>query len=96
VASFVIRCATKVDKRRDLRIAQARSPHAQATLQALQGQGANAQITREICRPPSAGTRWARLKAHDLPVQGPLWAALSTKNPAYRDTCYGDALPGPQ
>ncbi|MEI2691763.1 MAG: transaldolase [Anaerolineae bacterium] len=41
------------------------------------------------------GQRWARLVAQGARVQRPLWASTGTKNPAYPDTLYVDALIGP-
>src|SRR5262245_45491482 len=41
-----------------------------------------------------AGERWERLAAAGAHVQRPLWASTSTKNPAYPDTLYVDALVG--
>ncbi|NLE52109.1 MAG: bifunctional transaldolase/phosoglucose isomerase [Chloroflexi bacterium] len=41
------------------------------------------------------GPRWERLVAAGARVQRPLWASTSTKNPAYPDTYYVDALIGP-
>ena len=42
-----------------------------------------------------AGERWERLKAKGARVQRPLWASTSTKNKAYRDVMYIEALIGP-
>jgi transaldolase len=41
------------------------------------------------------GQRWTRLVAQGARVQRPLWASTGTKNPAYPDTLYVDALIGP-
>jgi transaldolase / glucose-6-phosphate isomerase len=41
------------------------------------------------------GERFTRYKAAGCSVQRPLWASTSTKNPAYPDTLYVDALIGP-
>lgn len=99
VASFFVsRFDTKVDALLDARIAAAQSPAARAMLGALKGQGAiaNAKIAYEVFGQSIAGARWARLAAHGAHVQRPLWASTSTKNPAYPDTLYVDALIGPQ
>ena len=42
-----------------------------------------------------SGKRFARLQAAGCTIQRPLWASTSTKNPAYPDTLYVDALIGP-
>jgi transaldolase/glucose-6-phosphate isomerase len=42
-----------------------------------------------------SGPRWERLVAMGARVQRPLWASTSTKNPAYPETLYVDALIGP-
>ncbi len=41
------------------------------------------------------GTRWEKLREKGAQIQRPLWASTSTKNPAYPDTLYVDALIGP-
>jgi transaldolase len=43
----------------------------------------------------SATPHWQSLAAHGAHVQRPLWASTSTKNPAYSDVRYVDALVGP-
>lgn len=40
-------------------------------------------------------SRWRALSERGARVQRPLWASTSTKNPAYPDTMYVDALIGP-
>lgn len=42
-----------------------------------------------------AGPRWERLAEAGAKFQRPLWASTSTKNPAYPDTLYVDALVAP-
>ncbi len=42
-----------------------------------------------------SGERFRRLEARGARLQRPLWASTSTKNPAYPDTLYVDALIGP-
>jgi transaldolase/glucose-6-phosphate isomerase len=99
VASFFVsRFDVKVDALLDARIAAAQTAEARATLTALKGQGAiaNAKIAYEVFEQSITGARWARLAAHGAHVQRPLWASTSTKNPAYPDTLYVDALIGPQ
>jgi len=56
---------------------------------------ANAKLAYERFRRIFSGERWDRLAAAGARVQRPLWASTSTKNPAYRDTMYVEALIGP-
>jgi transaldolase / glucose-6-phosphate isomerase len=55
---------------------------------------ANAKLAYERFRELFSGERWERLAAAGARVQRPLWASTSTKNPAYPDTLYVDALVG--
>ena len=65
---------------------------------ALRGKAAVAQaklayqLFRERFSGAAVGARWP---ARGAPVQRPLWASTSTKNPAYPDTLYVDSLIGP-
>src|SRR5262245_30342238 len=56
---------------------------------------ANAKLAYEHFGRIFSGERWERLAAAGARVQRPLWASTSTKNPAYADTMYVDALVGP-
>jgi transaldolase/glucose-6-phosphate isomerase len=56
---------------------------------------ANARLAYERFRQIFSGERWEQLAAAGARVQRPLWASTSTKNPAYRDTMYVEALIGP-
>ncbi len=56
---------------------------------------ANAKLAYEHFGQIFSGDRWERLAAAGARVQRPLWASTSTKNPAYPDTMYVDALVGP-
>lgn len=90
VASFFIsRVDSEVDKRLE----------AIGTEQALnlRGRAAVAQgcMAYELFDDNFAGPRWERLADAGGRVQRPLWASTSTKNPAYPDTLYVDALIGP-
>jgi transaldolase len=90
VASFFVsRVDTEVDRRLDdVGTAQAR---------ALQGRAAVAQavLAYEAFTEMFSGSRWEALERRGARVQRPLWASTSTKNPAYPDTLYVDALIGP-
>ncbi len=90
VASFFIsRTETEVDNRLDA----LGTPEASA----LKGQGAVAQgqAAYHLFLETFTGPRWEALVARGAKVQRPLWASTSTKNPAYSDTLYVDALIGP-
>jgi transaldolase len=64
---------------------------------ALQGKTAiaNAKRAYALFAREFSGARWAALHALGARVQRPLWASTSTKNPAYRDVIYVEALIGP-
>jgi transaldolase len=89
VASFFVsRVDTAVDKALD-----AKGPAAAA----LKGKAAiaNAKLAYELFEREFGAPRFAALRAKGAQVQRPLWASTSTKNPAYKDTVYVDALIGP-
>jgi transaldolase len=96
VASFFVsRVDTAVD---GLLEAKAKAePARSAELLALRGKAAiaNAKLAYVLFEREFAGPRWAALKAKGAQLQRPLWASTSTKNPAYKDTVYVDALIGP-
>jgi len=56
---------------------------------------ANAKVAYARFRTLFSDERWQRLAARGARVQRPLWASTGTKNPAYPDTLYVDALIGP-
>jgi transaldolase / glucose-6-phosphate isomerase len=56
---------------------------------------ANAKLAYESFEKIFGGERFAKLKAKGARVQRPLWASTSTKNPAYSDVMYVEALIGP-
>ncbi len=90
VASFFVsRVDTEVDRRLDaVGTAEARSLCGRAAV-------AQAKLAYQLFRERFAGERWERLARLGAHVQRPLWASTSTKNPAYPDTLYVDALIGP-
>jgi len=103
VASFFLsRIDTVVDKilESNVRAGQRRGGFELAQLnRTLQGKAAiaNAKLAYEHYREIfENGERFQRLAAAGARVQRPLWASTSTKNPAYPDTYYVDALIGPQ
>lgn len=96
VASFFVsRVDTAVDGALD---AKAKAePAREAELHALRGKAAiaNAQMAYGLFEREFGSARWHALAAKGAQMQRPLWASTSTKNPAYKDTIYVDALIGP-
>jgi transaldolase/glucose-6-phosphate isomerase len=90
VASFFVsRIDTAVDKRLD-------KLSDKAVADRLRGKVAiaNAKIAYTRYQALFAGKRWDALAAAGARTQRLLWASTSTKNPAYKDTMYIDALIG--
>ena len=90
VASFFIsRVDVEVDNRLD-------AIGTDAAL-ALRGKAAvaNGKLAYAAFREMFSGPRWDALVERGAQVQRPLWASTSTKNDAYPDTLYVDALIGP-
>ena len=90
VASFFVsRVDTEVDKRLE----------AIGTPAALLLRGAaavaNARLAYDLFLQRFAGSRWEALASSGARVQRPLWASTGTKNPAYSDVKYVEALIGP-
>ena len=96
VASFFVsRIDTLVDS---LLEAKVRAGGAAGQLAAsLRGQAAiaNAKIAYQVYREVFGTERFGRLAAQGARPQRLLWASTSTKNPAYSDTKYVEALIGP-
>jgi transaldolase len=96
VASFFVsRVDSSVDAELE-KIVQAGGPNADRA-RALMGRAAidNAKLAYERFSKVFSGERWERLASQGARVQRPLWASTSTKNPAYRDVVYIEALIGP-
>jgi len=55
---------------------------------------ANSKAAYARFRETFSGARWEKMASQGGRVQRPLWASTSTKNPAYPDTLYVDALIG--
>jgi transaldolase len=89
VASFFV---SRVDTEVDRRLLELGNG-----AETLQGRAAVAQavLAYDAFTEVFSGDRWAALAARGARVQRPLWASTSTKNPAYPDTLYVDALIGP-
>src|SRR5579872_5790877 len=97
VASFFVsRIDTEVDKRLEARLKDA-APEEAARLRALFGKAAiaNAKLAYRVFRETFTGARFQTLAGRGARVQRPLWASTSTKNPAYPDLLYAEALVGP-
>jgi transaldolase/glucose-6-phosphate isomerase len=97
VASFFVsRVDTLVDRLLDEKL-QALGGGETGPLQALKGLAAiaNARLAYVEFRRKFTTERFATLAQHGARVQRPLWASTSTKNPAYPDVYYVEALIGP-
>jgi transaldolase len=99
VASFFVsRVDTNADKKLDAIAKTAgRSEADRARAKALRGKVAiaNARLAYQAFREVFGGARFAKLAAQGVAVQRPLWASTSTKDPAYPDLYYVEALIGP-
>jgi transaldolase / glucose-6-phosphate isomerase len=84
VASFFV---SRVDSAVDARLPEDSPLRGSAAV-------ANAKLAYEHFRELFSRERWKGLAAAGARVQRPLWASTSTKNPAYPDTLYVDALVG--
>ena len=98
VASFFVsRVDTKVDKQLEARIAGAADDGTRHRLRELQGKAAiaNAKLAYALFHKTFAGEPYTSLARAGARRQRPLWASTSTKNPAYPDVYYVEALVGP-
>jgi transaldolase/glucose-6-phosphate isomerase len=98
VASFFVsRVDAAVDGLLDEESRVTDDPEVQARLRDLHGQAAiaNAKLAYTRFRERFGGERFAALAAKGARVQRPLWASTGTKNPAYGDLYYVEALIGP-
>jgi transaldolase len=86
VASFFV---SRVDGRLDKQLAPRTDEGRQlaGTIAIANAQVAYADFTKTFC-----GDRWEALARHGARVQRPLWASTSTKDPAYSDVYYVEAL----
>lgn len=93
VASFFV---SRVDSLLDPQLAE-RIEKGEAALSTMRGQAAiaNARIAYDLYKGAFESAGFAELRAAGARVQRPLWASTGTKNPAYADTKYVDALIGP-
>jgi transaldolase len=83
VASFFV---SRVDTEVDDRLDKLGTPEAAA----LRGKAAlaNARLAYELFEQRFATERWQALRAKGAPVQRPLWASTSVKDPSFGDTMY--------
>jgi len=99
VASFFLsRVDTNVDKKLDAIAKDGnRSDADHALAKSLRGKLAigNARLAYEAFERVFKGPRFAPLQAQGAAVQRPLWASTSTKDPAYPDLYYVEAVIGP-
>ncbi len=84
VASFFV---SRVDTETDKRLPEGHALRGKAAV-------ANAKLAYQAFLEHIASPRWQELAAKGAPVQRPLWASTSTKNPAYSPTLYVDDLIG--
>lgn len=98
VASFFVsRIDTETDKRLDARLAATADPAERERLASLRGKVAiaNAKLAYQTFREVFTSDRYTALAARGARVQRPLWGSTSTKDPAYPDLLYVEALVGP-
>jgi transaldolase len=99
VASFFVsRVDTNVDKKLDAIAADAARPERQRQLaRELRGKTAiaNARLAYRAFEEVFSGERYAKLREKGASRQRPLWASTSTKDPAYPDLYYVEALVAP-
>ena len=93
VASFFV---SRVDTAVDTQIEE-RAGGGDSEMKPLLGKAAiaNARVAYRDFRKDFDGERFAALREKGAMVQRPLWASTSTKNPAYSDVMYPEALIGP-
>jgi len=99
VASFFVsRVDTNVDKKLDAVAADTGRPESQRQLaRDLRGKTAiaNARLAYRAYKEVFSGERFAQLRTKGASRQRPLWASTSTKDPAYPDLYYVEALVAP-
>ncbi len=98
VASFFVsRIDTEADKRLEAKIQTTSDPAERDRLKSLLGKAAiaNAKLAYRKFREQFSGERFKALANRGARVQRPLWGSSSTKNPAYPDLMYVEALVGP-
>ncbi len=97
VASFFVsRLDTLIDRKLDQMAGSAAASSAE--LQAIRGKAAiaNTRLAYLEFLAFRGSQRWLKLSALGARLQRPLWASTSTKDPAYPDTYYVEALIAPE
>ena len=84
---FVSRVDTEVDKRIDRKVGLPAALHGRVAV-------ANARLVYDAFLTIIASPRWRALERRGARMQRPLWASTGTKNPAYSDVLYMEALIG--
>jgi transaldolase len=98
VASFFVsRVDTNADKKLDARVKEAKSDRERQQAKGLRGRLAiaNARIAYEAFEGVFRAARFGTLRKKGVALQRPLWASTSTKDPAYPDLYYVEALIAP-
>jgi transaldolase len=98
VASFFVsRVDTNADKKLDGRARDAASEEERELARRLRGQLgiANARLAYAAFEEVFQGPRFAALASRGVALQRPLWASTSTKDPAYPELYYVEALVAP-
>jgi transaldolase/glucose-6-phosphate isomerase len=98
VASFFVsRVDTAVDRIIDARVKDLPDGPERQRWSAIRGTIAiaNAKVAYQSFKQYFSGDRWERLAERGARFQRPLWASTSTKDPAYPDVYYAEALIGP-
>ena len=99
VASFFVsRVDSSIDKILEEKLKLEKSADRSALLKDLLGKAgiANSKAAYESFEKIFSSLRFKKLKDLGAQVQRPLWASTGTKNPAYSDVLYVEALMGPQ
>jgi transaldolase len=99
VASFFVsRVDTNADKKLDAKARDAGSQPEKDEARRLRGKLgiANARVAYEAFEEVVRGSRFQALRKSGVAVQRPLWASTSTKDPAYPDLYYVEALIAPE
>jgi transaldolase len=98
VASFFVsRVDTNVDRKLDRIAREGKTDRERSLAKKLRGTVAiaNARLAFQAFADVFKGSRFAALKQSGARVQRPLWASMSTKDPAYPELYYMEALVAP-
>jgi len=98
VASFFVsRVDTNADKKLDAKAREAGSEAERGKARQLRGKLgiANARVAYQVFEEVFRGARFQKLERGGVALQRPLWASTSTKDPAYPDLYYVEALIAP-